>query len=238
MGPGQLKTYTSEQLAIILKQHENAVDTALVDRHGAFIPPPEDHPYVVNQAEECKTTLCPRCGRGGMGEEISWLSISGVLKGDIPPTTAVGYGFRALGGRPMADANIVKNLGLRDPNTGFLSGHMPKCQEISHIAPENINSRMQEGSGTVTCVQSTQTGDLSETIEGTTFLNMEDTDNPPVASGHKTPSNTSANTSNSDEDFIDLYTGSKDTLGNSTGEEDSKDMEGTLVCESISNEFQ
>lgn len=125
----QLSMYTAPQLATVLRQHEDAVNNAITDRHGGFLPLGNEKPYVVPQREECKTTLCPNCGRSGMAEEQSFLSIDGVLKGDYPPTAAVGYGFRALGGRPVVDANIVKNLGLRDLKTGLLPEQTQKIKD-------------------------------------------------------------------------------------------------------------
>lgn len=138
MTPEQLETYTAPQLATVLRQHEGAVDNALIDRHGPFLPYAGDRPYLEPLQDECTATLCPSCGRAGAGEDLSFLSIDGVLRGDIPPSAAVGYGFRGMGGRPVANANIVKNLGLRDPKTGLLPEQTQKIkeEEESHKAAE------------------------------------------------------------------------------------------------------
>lgn len=72
------------------------------------------------QIEECRINPCTHCGRFGNGEQQTLLSLDGNLSGDIPPSAAVGLGFLSLGGRPVANANIVENLGLRDPATGLL----------------------------------------------------------------------------------------------------------------------
>ncbi|PSR83749.1 hypothetical protein BD289DRAFT_506445 [Coniella lustricola] len=129
MTPEQLKTYTSSQLATILLQHEHAVDTALTDHHYPYssgddhFPPPHiAHPHVMSEAEECRMTLCPSCGRAGVCEDVSFVNIDGIVAGDIPPTVAVGWGFRPLGSRPVADVGVVRNLGLRDPVSGLLPG--------------------------------------------------------------------------------------------------------------------
>lgn len=45
--------------------------------------------------------------------ERAYLSLDGILDGDIPATAATGYGFHLHGGRPLADPNIVKELGTR-----------------------------------------------------------------------------------------------------------------------------
>lgn len=144
MSPEQILTYTAPQLARILRQHEDAVNNAITDRHGGFLPLGNEKPYVVPQREECKTTLCPGCGRGGMAEEQSYLSIGGVLNNDFPPTASVGYGFRPLGGRPIADANIVRNLGLRDPTKVLLPD---QAQRIKNDENAKAKSRIISDDG-------------------------------------------------------------------------------------------
>lgn len=43
---------------------------------------------------------------------MAYLDLDGILRGDILPTVAVGWSFRKHG-RPVADARIVRNIGLR-----------------------------------------------------------------------------------------------------------------------------
>lgn len=156
MTPAQLASYSSTQLATLLLQHERAVDTALTERygynnpHGTGIQPPAhvEHPHVMSEAEECRNTLCPACGRGGNAQELSYLSIDGIVKGDIPPSVAVGWGFRPLCSRPIADLAIVKNMGLRDSVTGLLPG-----QEKAGVMQQSMGGGqgMEDAFWYVTC---------------------------------------------------------------------------------------
>lgn len=43
----------------------------------------------------------------------SYLSLDGVVNGDIPPSAAVGFGFSLMRARPVIDPEIVKNIGCR-----------------------------------------------------------------------------------------------------------------------------
>lgn len=210
MSPGQLHSYTSEQLVTVLKQHENAVDTALSDRYGPFVPRAEERPYIVDQAEECKATLCPRCGRGGVGEDLSWLSLDGVLKGDIPASAAVGYGFRALGGRPVANANIVKNLGLRDPKTGRLPEQQPKEDENHASENEDASWTTEEGEVKTPGEANDAKEELLATPARVNLLAMGDWKVPPEMERLDAASIMADKGSEGNEDFIDLYVDSEE----------------------------
>ncbi|KAF3770272.1 hypothetical protein M406DRAFT_66691 [Cryphonectria parasitica EP155] len=203
MTPSLKASYTSDQLDTILRQHEKAVDTALSDRYGRRIPPAELYPHVVDELDECKTILCPTCGCGGLGEHLSYLSIDGVLKGDIPPTAAVGFGFRAMGGRPVANAGIVKNLGLRDPKAGLLPD-------------QNKDKKGKAVAGSVE--GATETSSVAGTAVS---LLTNDSKAASVESvGPKTPSDASARTHDSNENFIRFYADAEEeededsTMGN------------------------
>lgn len=111
LAPEQLESLSAPQLAKLLKQRENTNVTALSDTYGFLTPAVEDRPYLTGEWHECKNTLCPHCGKGMVGEEMAFLNLDGILKGDIPPTVAVGYSFRKHG-RPVANAEIVRNIGL------------------------------------------------------------------------------------------------------------------------------
>lgn len=110
--PEHVESLSGPQLAKLLKQREGANSTALNDKYGFLALAVDDRPYLTSERQECKHTLCPHCGKGMVGQEMAWLSLDGVLKGDIPPTAAVGYSFRK-NGRPFADAEIVRNIGKR-----------------------------------------------------------------------------------------------------------------------------
>lgn len=237
----QLETYSAPQLATVLRQHEEAVSNALADRHGPFIPPSGQKPYLEPLRDECKATLCPACGRAGAGEDLSFLSIDGVLKGDIPPSAAVGYGFRGMGGRPVADANIVKNLGLRDPKTGLLPHQSQKIKEeqereaaktkndnteiaevtaskMLNVACETVpsaGSKQAEGATKDAMTAGHKTDVL---VELTASLNIDDDEALAAVEpdNPKSPSNSLADADESSEDVIQFYVDSSEdtTIGN------------------------
>lgn len=97
------------------------------------------------QIEECRINPCTHCGRFGNGEQQTLLSLDGNLSGDIPPSAAVGLGFLSLGGRPVANANIVENLGLRDPATGLLQSQKAK---VAATVASSSESAQIPGEGT------------------------------------------------------------------------------------------
>ncbi|KAI0017352.1 hypothetical protein F4780DRAFT_796531 [Xylariomycetidae sp. FL0641] len=139
--PEQLQTYTPEQVATILKQRENLLNVAALDKSsaqqnpatyvpstgfgaasgsGATIRPPpgfgfeyseNSKPWVPDRDTECQAKYCHRCRPSCNAR--SFLSLNAVAQGDIPPTAAMGFGFHRMGTRPVLNANIVKNIGLR-----------------------------------------------------------------------------------------------------------------------------
>lgn len=150
------------------------------------------------QAEECTISLCPRCGRLGAGEQQSFLSLDGVLKGDIPPSAAVGFGFRALGGRPVSNANIVRNLGLRDPETGLLPHRMVQ-QDAIVIAERGV--RRDQANEDKLFNHSTAAFHTNE--NGVT----EDFEGPKMHQGSST-------VVDNDEDLVQLYVDAEAGMGN------------------------
>lgn len=145
------------------------------------------------QAEECTTSLCPRCGRLGAGEQQSFLSLDGVLKGDTPPSAAVGFGFRALRGRPVANANIVRNLGLRDPITGQL---LSRKAQKSAVAKANRGVQRDEANE-------------GKLFGHTVAFHVADTEG---SVGSKMPEG-SATVEDNDEDLVQLYMDAETTMG-------------------------
>lgn len=192
----QLDSLSAPQLAKVLRQHEAAVNTALADRHGYSISSTDVKPFLMPQNEECKTALCPRCGRAGAGEQQSFLSLDGVLKGDIPPSAAVGFGFRALGGRPVANANIVRNLGLRDPRTGSLPGQNAKGAAAESADRGAKNEEVKD----------------AKLVERTAAPKMDEIETSRDSEGPMTP-DSSQKADESDEDLVQLY---MDYEGNNT----------------------
>lgn len=156
----------------------------------------DEMPFLMPQSEECTISLCPRCGRSGAGEQQSFLSLDGVLKGDIPPSAAVGFGFRALGGRPVANANIVRNLGLREPKTG-LRPHQ-KAQE-------------SEALNTDRSVQNCETRE-DELGERTVAFHVDDLERSKDGEGPRTTGG-SPTVEESDEDLVQLYVDADTGIG-------------------------
>lgn len=60
---------------------------------------------------ECQHKICHRCHP--TGRDKSWVSLDAVLNGDILPTVATGFAFSYMDSRPMANADVVKNIGYR-----------------------------------------------------------------------------------------------------------------------------
>lgn len=73
---------------------------------------PEGRPWLRNHTRPCDYTVCPRCRPGAA--DRAFLSLDGVADGDVAPTAVVGYGFHAMGFRPVVDANILKTIGDRE----------------------------------------------------------------------------------------------------------------------------
>ncbi|KAM7192798.1 hypothetical protein V8F20_008723, partial [Naviculisporaceae sp. PSN 640] len=116
----QLSTYTPEQLGTILEQRDNLVDTIAKERRrsedGVLCDaghkyPDNQTPWMPDEAHQCKYTVCQSCH--GAAKDKSWVSLDGMLKGDIPPTVATGYAFSFAGCRPWSFDDTAKNLGCR-----------------------------------------------------------------------------------------------------------------------------
>lgn len=251
--PSQIDSYSSSQLTTVLRQHESAAKIAVVERNQGFSPPVR--PYLVPEHQECKTTLCPRCGRAGLGEYQGYLNLDGILKGDIPPTAAVGYGFRPLGGRPVANANVVKNLGLRDPKTGLLPDQKKAGEGVSAAKTErgvkadedateagkgadtevgtssateavDAASEAVEGSADVTDKAESDKTEVSDIAEPAVSLKTHDSKPSIETAGPKTPSDGFVETNDSNDDLIQFYADSEEeTLGNSAQEDEDQQVQ-------------
>lgn len=60
---------------------------------------------------ECQYQICSGCRPGA--SDRTFQSLNAVANGEILPCAATGYGFHILGGRPIADARVVRNIGQR-----------------------------------------------------------------------------------------------------------------------------
>ncbi|KAK4177261.1 hypothetical protein QBC36DRAFT_372003 [Triangularia setosa] len=115
----QLCSYTPEELKEVLSQRDHVLDVIADERlrpqdfnsQYGYKYPDDDRPWMPDPKFECQHKVCHRCHP--IGRQKSWVSLDGVLNGDIPPTVATGYSFSQVRMRPCVDAEIVKNLGYR-----------------------------------------------------------------------------------------------------------------------------
>ncbi|RYO82184.1 hypothetical protein DL766_004581 [Monosporascus sp. MC13-8B] len=150
----QMTTYTPDQIATILRQREHLLNvlseeyraTCRKKRPYTWNPPPgfgfpeSKRPWIPDYADECQFKCCHRCRPSLEGR--AYLSLDGILKDDIPPTAATGFGFHHAGARPVIDADIVKEIGYRAvpwPRARFDDGP-PPLSLASSQAPSTPSS--------------------------------------------------------------------------------------------------
>ena len=116
----QLHTYTPDQLVTIFLQRDNV--RAMVEAERQFTGysatnnpgkkyPDDARPWMPDPLYECQYKICHDCYRLGMDK--SWISMDAVLRGDVLPSLATGFGFSHQGFRPTADVTMVRELGCR-----------------------------------------------------------------------------------------------------------------------------
>ncbi|KAK4465709.1 hypothetical protein QBC42DRAFT_168364 [Cladorrhinum samala] len=115
----QMCSYTPEQISTILAQRDHVAEKIAEERKS--VPtnynqaknkfPDDGRPWLPNHKHECQFKACHRCHT--VGRDKSWVSLNGVLNGEVLPHLATGFSFSYIGTRPCADAEIVKNLGCR-----------------------------------------------------------------------------------------------------------------------------
>ncbi|KAI1144204.1 hypothetical protein F5Y05DRAFT_418281 [Hypoxylon sp. FL0543] len=113
--PTQLKTYTPDQIRKILEQREHILEVAAQSSAPTSPPPGFDYlestkPWVPSETDECQFKCCPRCRPSAVTR--SYLSLDGIVKGDVPPTAAVAFNFHRYG-RLVIPADRLMNIGLR-----------------------------------------------------------------------------------------------------------------------------
>ena len=64
---------------------------------------------------ECEYQICAQCRPGAA--DRTFLSLNAVANDEIMPGAATGFGFHVMGGRPIADARIVRNIGCLEEAT-------------------------------------------------------------------------------------------------------------------------
>ena len=88
--------------------------------------PYDTKPWVPATNAECQYKVCSLCHR--LGYEKSWANLNSVLNGDIPPNVATGFSFSFARERPICDANLIRNIGLRP--VSLVRNHLISLCEI------------------------------------------------------------------------------------------------------------
>ncbi|KAH7308101.1 hypothetical protein B0I35DRAFT_104258 [Stachybotrys elegans] len=109
----QMASYTPYQIARILRQRDNVHATIQNDklRAQSVAMMKNDVQWTRKSPPECTYKVCQNCRPGAA--DRAFLSIDAIAKGEIAPTAAAGYGFHVLGGRPIVNAEILKQIGCR-----------------------------------------------------------------------------------------------------------------------------
>ncbi|KAI1811240.1 hypothetical protein GGS20DRAFT_563900 [Poronia punctata] len=112
----QLRGYTASQIMTILGQRKHLLDVLKKEQRDDQPPPglplrDRKKPWVPREHEECVAKYCHNCRPSC--EARSYLSLNGILNGEVQPTAAAGFGFQHIPERPIADVSIVRDIGLR-----------------------------------------------------------------------------------------------------------------------------
>ncbi|TLD05479.1 uncharacterized protein PgNI_09424 [Pyricularia grisea] len=111
--------YTEEQIERLVAQRKQALEAARASVAQAGNT--SGKPWVLSPRQECEMEFCHSC-RPYFAER-SYLSLNGIVNGDVPATAALGFGFHAYSSRPLYDPNVARNLGLRRPPEPFPASH-------------------------------------------------------------------------------------------------------------------
>ncbi|KAI0200461.1 hypothetical protein F4808DRAFT_161086 [Astrocystis sublimbata] len=157
----QLRTYSPGQLKTIMKQREHVLEVAseqerqfAVATHGVY------HPFGSGQQTSRGSTAsdwtpwvrgrdasCDRmCHRCHTADSRSFLSLNGILNGDIPPTAACFYG---RGKVRVVDRKIMENIGTRPvplPRRRSLQTSTSKSTSLSYMSTSTQAEEQDEGS--------------------------------------------------------------------------------------------
>ncbi|EHA53047.1 hypothetical protein MCOR27_008893 [Pyricularia oryzae] len=115
----QKANYTEEEIEKLVAQRKHALVAARIS--AAQAGNTSDKPWVLSPRQECDMEFCHSC-RPCFAER-SYLSLNGIVNGDVPATAALGFGFHAYSSRPLYDPNVTRNLGLRRPPEPFPASH-------------------------------------------------------------------------------------------------------------------
>ncbi|TLS30520.1 hypothetical protein PpBr36_03674 [Pyricularia pennisetigena] len=115
----QRASYTEEQIEKLVAQRKQALVAARAS--AAQGGNSSDRPWVLSPRQECDMEFCHAC-RPYFAER-SYLSLNGIVNGDVPATAALGFGFHAYSSRPLYNPKVARNLGLRRPPEPFPASH-------------------------------------------------------------------------------------------------------------------
>ncbi|QPC60225.1 hypothetical protein HYE67_002456 [Fusarium culmorum] len=120
----QMACYRPDQIATILRQREQLKNVIAEDEFdGRGLPLFNNTPplhgleafmdnntgeWAYGENKDCQYKVCPRCRP--VCADRAFLSLDAVANGEIPPTAAAGFGFEALGGRPVIDKDVIKSI--------------------------------------------------------------------------------------------------------------------------------
>lgn len=90
--------------------------TELFGANNPFRPLPlsasvQPRPWLPPHRVECQFKICDSCRK--LMRERSWLSLDGIVNGDIPASVITGFGFHLDRKRPVSLVKHVENIGLR-----------------------------------------------------------------------------------------------------------------------------
>ncbi|KAI1430803.1 hypothetical protein GGR50DRAFT_698649 [Xylaria sp. CBS 124048] len=151
----ELDAYTSDEIATILAQRENVLDVLarehkFLRRQRLYNPrgpdgrltlkpfslddyPPANKQWVPRVEDECQAKYCQKCRPSSVPR--SYLSLNAIVNGEVPATAATGFGFHFEQTRPIVDAELMKNIGLRA---------VPRPQAKSASSPSGSRCSLSE----------------------------------------------------------------------------------------------
>ncbi|CAG9942057.1 unnamed protein product [Clonostachys rosea f. rosea IK726] len=141
--PQQMSQYRPDQIQTILRQRESV---------NAIFPGTENpRPWVPSLENECRYMVCPLCRPSAA--DRSFLSLDSVAKGEVQPTSAVGFGFHGLGERPVMNVDILRSIGCRPPSLtrshrdGSTDNSLPESDiSLIELLEKQISSSQQYSS--------------------------------------------------------------------------------------------
>ncbi|VUC34170.1 unnamed protein product [Clonostachys rosea] len=165
--PQQMSQYRPDQIQTILRQREsvrNAISGEnprrnFMSNHQIFEPcqntiflgTKNPRPWVPSLEHECRYMVCPSCRPSAV--DRSFLSIDSVAKGEVPPTSAIGFGFHGMGERPVVNVDILRSIGCNPPSLtqshrdGSTNNSLPESDiSLIELLEKQISSSQQYSS--------------------------------------------------------------------------------------------